>query len=83
MIAAPLARFRSFRPSTRAILFMMVMVVCFSILETTAKYLSRSYPVPMLVWCRYTVHTFLMIILLAPRMGFGLIRTGQPCSRYS
>ena len=57
---------------------MMVMVVCFSILETTAKYLSRSYPVPMLVWCRYTVHTLLMVILLAPRMGMDLVRTGNP-----
>jgi drug/metabolite transporter (DMT)-like permease len=57
---------------------MMVMVVCFSTLETTAKYLSRSYPVPMLVWCRYTVHTLLMVILLAPRMGSKLVRTAQP-----
>jgi drug/metabolite transporter (DMT)-like permease len=82
LIAAPLARFRAFRPSTRAILFMMVMVVCFSILETTAKYLSRSYPVPMLVWCRYAVHTLLMVILLAPRMGIRLIRTGQPGGQF-
>jgi drug/metabolite transporter (DMT)-like permease len=82
LIAAPLARFRALRPSTRAIAFMMVMVVCFSILETTAKYLSRSYPVPMLVWCRYTVHTLLMVILLAPRMGMKLVRTGQPGGQF-
>ena len=56
---------------------MMVMVMCFSILETTAKALSRSYPVPMLVWCRYTVHTLLMVILLAPRMGMTLLRTAK------
>lgn len=56
---------------------MMVMVVCFSILETTAKYLSRSYPVPMLVWWRYAVHTLLMLLLLTPRMGTELVRTGQ------
>ncbi len=76
-IAAPLARFRALRPSTRAILFMMVMVVCFSILETTAKYLSRSYPVPMLVWCRYASHTLVMLILLAPRMKLDLVRTSN------
>jgi len=57
---------------------MTVMVVCFSILETTAKYLSAFYPVPMLVWCRYAVHTALMVILLAPRMGSKLMRTAQP-----
>lgn len=57
---------------------MMVMVFCFSILETTAKYLSRSYPVPMLVWCRYTVHLVLTLLLIAPRMGIRIARTEQP-----
>ena len=57
---------------------MMVMVLCFSILETTAKYLSRFYPVPMLVWCRYTVHMALMLLLFAPRLGVALARTEQP-----
>ena len=56
---------------------MMVMVVCFSILETTAKYLSRFYPVPMLVWCRYTAHLALMLLLFAPRLGVALVRTAQ------
>ena len=78
LIAASLARFRAFRPGTRAVLFMMVMVVCFSILETTAKYLSRFYPVPMLVWCRYTVHLVLMLLLFAPKFGAALVRTTQP-----
>jgi drug/metabolite transporter (DMT)-like permease len=78
LIAAPLAWFRALRPGTRAILYMMVMVVCFSILETTAKYLSRSYPVPMLVWCRYTVHMVFMLLLFAPRSGIALARTAQP-----
>lgn len=62
-------------------MFMMIMVVCFSILETTAKYLSAFYPVPMLVWCRYTVHLVLVLLLLAPRLGLGLARTGQPAGQ--
>jgi drug/metabolite transporter (DMT)-like permease len=57
---------------------MMAMVLCFSVLETTAKYLSRSYPVPMIVWCRYFVHTVLILLLLAPRVGVALVRTRQP-----
>jgi len=60
---------------------MMVMVLCFSVLETTAKYLSRFYPVPMLVWSRYTVHTVLMLLLFAPRLGTGLLRTAQPAGQ--
>jgi drug/metabolite transporter (DMT)-like permease len=78
LIAASLAQFRALHRRTRAILFMMIMVVCFSVLETTAKYLSRSYPVPMLVWCRYMVHTGLMLMLFAPRMGTQLVHTRKP-----
>jgi drug/metabolite transporter (DMT)-like permease len=72
------SRFRALRPSTRAVFFMMVMVFCFSVLEASAKYLTRSYPVPMVVWCRYAVHALFMALLLAPRMGAGLLRTSQP-----
>jgi len=77
LITASVSRFRALPRSTRAVLFMMVMVFCFSILETTAKYLSRTYPVPMLVWCRYTVHLMLTLLLIAPRMGRRMARTDQ------
>jgi len=60
---------------------MMVMVLCFSVLETSAKYLGRFYPVPMLVWARYTVHTVLMLLVFAPRFGAGLLRTNQPAGQ--
>jgi drug/metabolite transporter (DMT)-like permease len=78
LTAAFATRFRALRPSTRAVLYMMVMVLCFSILETTAKYLSGFYPVAMLVWSRYTVHTVLMLLLFAPGLGLGLLKTAQP-----
>jgi len=81
LFAAFVTRFRALRPSIRAVLYMMVMVLCFSVLETTAKYLSRFYPVPMLVWSRYTVHTVLMLLLFAPRFGAGLLRTNQPAGQ--
>ncbi|MEQ1881360.1 MAG: DMT family transporter [Burkholderiales bacterium] len=76
-MTAALARFRALSPRVRAISYMMVMVFCFSILETIAKYLSRSYPVPMIVWSRYAVHATFMLLLLA-RMGPRLMRTGMP-----
>jgi drug/metabolite transporter (DMT)-like permease len=78
LIPRALSRFRAFQPTTRAVLYMMVMVLCFSVLETTAKYLSRSYPVPMLVWCRYTMHMLLTLLLIAPRMGIRMVKTSQP-----
>jgi drug/metabolite transporter (DMT)-like permease len=63
-------------------MYMMAMVLCFSVLETTAKYLSRWYPVPMIVWCRYFVHTTLILALLAPRVGLALVRTRQPAGQF-
>ena len=57
---------------------MMMMVLSFSMMETVAKYLSQSYPVPMIVWSRYFVHLALMVAVLAPRMGLRLVRTSQP-----
>jgi hypothetical protein len=30
------------------------------------------------VWARYTVHALLMVVLLAPRVGWTMVRTTQP-----
>ena len=62
----------------RAVLMVLAMALCFTVLETTAKWLSRSYPVPMVVWARYAVHVGLMIVIFLPKMGLGLVRTVQP-----
>lgn len=60
---------------------MLGMALCFAVLETTAKWLSRSYPVPMVVWFRYAVHVGLMVVLFTPVMGARLIRTTQPAGQ--
>ena len=61
----------------------LAMALCFTALETTAKWLSRHYPVPMVVWARYAVHVGLMVLLFGPRMRLGLVRTRQPASQLS
>ena len=38
----------------------------------------QSYPVMMVVWSRYILHTLIMVLLLAPRLGLGLIRSNAP-----
>jgi drug/metabolite transporter (DMT)-like permease len=78
LIRPSLARYRALHPSRRAVVLMLASVVCFSILETTGKYLSQYYPVLEVVWARYTVHVVLMLIFLAPRLGRSLVRTRQP-----
>lgn len=37
----------------------------FIALDTTAKYLSATYPVPMIVWARYVGHLLICVLLMA------------------
>ncbi len=76
-----LSRLRALPAFPRAVLYMMCMVLCFAVLESTAKYLTGFYPVPQVVWARYTVHMLLMLVLLGPRMRLGLVRTDNPLSQ--
>lgn len=65
----------------RAILMVLGMALCFTVLETTAKWLSKSYPVPMLVWIRYTGHALLMVLIFGPMLRARLFRTVQPINQ--
>jgi len=57
---------------------MLAAVLCFALLDATAKHLSQTFPVPMLVWSRYTFHFLIMLVFLAPSMRWGLVRTSRP-----
>jgi len=61
----------------RGIGLMVLAVSTFTCLDTTSKYLSLHYPVPAIVWARYLVQMVLMVVVLAPRMGMGLVRTAN------
>ena len=60
------------------ILLMLGAVMCFAALDATSKHLSQTFPVPMLVWSRYTLHCLLMVIFLAPSMRLRLVTTTRP-----
>ncbi|MDP1651281.1 MAG: DMT family transporter [Rhodocyclaceae bacterium] len=62
----------------RGILLMLAAVLCFALLDVTAKHLSQKFPVPMLVWARYTLHFLLMMLFLAPSMRWKLVSTQRP-----
>jgi drug/metabolite transporter (DMT)-like permease len=62
----------------RGILLVLSAVFMFSSMDTIAKYLLRTYPLPPLIWARYVVQMVFMLVLLAPRMGLGLVRTSHP-----
>ena len=52
-------------------------VLCFSFLDTIAKYLGRDLPVMQIVWARYMGHFLLALVMVAPWRGMAGIRTSR------
>jgi len=46
--------------------------------DTLSKHLSNFYPVVMIVWARYLVHTLLMAAVLLPRTGLTILHSQRP-----
>lgn len=65
----------------RAVALFLVAMLLFAALDATAKHLAATFPVPMLVWARYTLHCLLMVALLAPRLGWRLLATRRPLAQ--
>lgn len=69
----------------RGIVLMVCAVSTFGCMDTLAKLLAQHYPVPMIVWARYTLHIIAMIVFFTlPFSGreasisarfLGLVRT--------
>jgi drug/metabolite transporter (DMT)-like permease len=53
-------------------------VLCFSMLDTCAKYLGRELPILQVVWARYMMHFVLAVIMVGPWMRPGAMRTTRP-----
>ena len=66
------------RHMLRGIGLLLAAVFMFSSMDTLAKYVLQSYPMGGLMWARYMVHMTVMLLLLWPRMGLGLVRTRNP-----
>ena len=62
----------------RGILLIIAAVATFAVMDTTAKYLSQTYPVPAVVWARYFAQALCMLIVLGPRLKLDLLRTRRP-----
>ncbi len=62
----------------RGILLMVAAVGVFVLMDTTAKYLSRWYPVPLIVWARYASNLLVLLVFLAVRGELGRLRTARP-----
>jgi drug/metabolite transporter (DMT)-like permease len=58
----------------RAILAILFSVTCFSVLNAISKTLTQHYPVIEVIWARYVVAFFFMMVLFLPRSGLNLFR---------
>jgi hypothetical protein len=50
---------------SRAVLYMAYAMALIPLLNASAKYLSRGYAIPEIVWARYAGHFFSMLIAFA------------------
>jgi drug/metabolite transporter (DMT)-like permease len=57
---------------------MVAAVGFFVSMDTIAKYLSRWYPVPLIVWARYVANLAILLAFLAARGDLRLLRTARP-----
>lgn len=62
----------------RGIVMVMVAVAVFSAVDFFSKYLTRFYPIGLVVWARYTFHLLFVVVALVPRHGLALMRTARP-----
>ncbi|HXX85964.1 MAG TPA: DMT family transporter [Casimicrobiaceae bacterium] len=61
-----------------AVLLIVIASACFTVIDVSVKHLSQRYPVPLLVWARWSVQALLMLALLGPKLRWKLIRTSRP-----
>jgi drug/metabolite transporter (DMT)-like permease len=62
----------------RGIVLMVLAICSFVVLDAIAKYLSKFYPVMMIVWARYFLHVVIMLAIFLPQRGARLWRTNSP-----
>jgi len=62
----------------KGIVLILVATFLFSSHDALSKYLSGFYPIIMVVWARYVVHTLLMAGIFLPRSGLRVLRTKRP-----
>jgi drug/metabolite transporter (DMT)-like permease len=60
---------------SRGISLVLIAVIFFCITDLLAKYLTRFYPVSLIVWARFTFHLLLVVLLLGPRYRSRLVKT--------
>ncbi|MBM7059084.1 DMT family transporter [Pseudomonas sp. UL073] len=62
----------------KGILLVVLATFLFSSHDALSKYLAEFYPIIMVVWVRYLVHTVLMAGIFLPQSGLRVLRSKRP-----
>jgi drug/metabolite transporter (DMT)-like permease len=62
----------------KGIVLMLLATFLFASHDALSKYLCGFYPVIMVVWARYLVHTLLMGVIFLPGSGLRVLRSQRP-----
>lgn len=62
----------------KGILLIVLATFLFSSHDALSKYLAGFYPIVMVVWARYLVHTLLMAGIFLPQSGLRVLRSKRP-----
>jgi drug/metabolite transporter (DMT)-like permease len=62
----------------RGIALVVVATLLFASHDALSKFLGGLYPIIMVVWARYLVHTLLMAGIFLPKAGMAVLRTHRP-----
>jgi drug/metabolite transporter (DMT)-like permease len=70
-------------PQLRGILLMVAAVGVFVCMDTIAKYLTRWYPPPFIVWARYASNALVLLAFLAATRQLGRLRSARPALQFA
>ena len=62
----------------RGIALVVVASFLFASHDALSKFLGGLYPIIMVVWARYVVHTLLRAGIVLPKAGLNVLRTRRP-----
>lgn len=75
---APVLKTDSARSRRIGIGLTVLGTICFSVIDSSGKWLVQHLPVAEVVWLRFATHVGWMVALLAPRRGLAIVRMHSP-----
>jgi len=63
---------------SHGIILFLIATFLFALHDATSKCLIPFFAIPLLVWARFVVHLAIMLVAVAPSMGWAIVSTKRP-----